>query len=193
MAGMSIRGRTVATDVVARAEAGDEDAFRDIVRAHAADMRQVAFVVTGDVDLATEAVAAAWPIAWRKLGSLREPQALRSWLVAIAANEARHLAKRHRVRALREIAVDASVEGRIVGGSLHGRAVPVTDPLDRAAELDLANALARLDPQDRALLALRYVAGLNATELARATGLSPSGTRARLGRLVARMRTELSE
>ena len=57
--------------------------------------------------------------------------------------------------------------------------------------LDLRNALNRLSPDDRALLALRYVAGLDSTELSRAIGLSPSGTRARLGRLLSTLREEL--
>ena len=67
------------------------------------------------------------------------------------------------------------------------------DPAGQVGDLDLANALARLDPDDRALLALRYVAGFDSTELARATGRSPSGTRARLARLLGRLRTELSD
>jgi hypothetical protein len=40
------------------------------------------------------------------------------------------------------------------------------DPSSRAGDLDLANALAKLEPDDRALLALRYVAGLNSTSSA---------------------------
>lgn len=43
---------------------------------------------------------------------------------------------------------------------------------------------ARLKPDDRTLLVLRYVAGSHSNELARGTGLSPSGTRARLARLI---------
>jgi DNA-directed RNA polymerase specialized sigma24 family protein len=64
---------------------------------------------------------------------------------------------------------------------------------DRDAHIDLANALARLKPDDRALLALRYVAGFDSNELALAIGLTPAGTRTRLARLLARMRTELSD
>lgn len=67
------------------------------------------------------------------------------------------------------------------------------DPAGHVRDLDLANALTKLDPDDRALLALRYVAGFDSTELARATGRSPSGTRARLARLLDRLRTELSD
>jgi RNA polymerase sigma factor (sigma-70 family) len=164
---------------VALAAAGDEAAFARIIQAHHDDMTRVCFVICGDLDIADEAVQAAWPIVWRKVGSLRDPSRLRPWLVSIAANEARLLLRRRRRRTVVELAVaDATSD---------------VDPAGRVADIDLTNALARLDPDDRALLALRYVAGFDSTELARATGRSPSGTRARLARLLARLRTELRD
>lgn len=165
---------------VALAAAGDEVAFARIVEAHHDDMTRVCFVICGDLDIADEAVQAAWPIVWRKVGSLRDPSRLRPWLVSIAANEARLLIRRRRRRTVVEL-------------GMADAAAPDVDPAGRVADLDLINALARLDPDDRALLALRYVAGFDSTELARATGRSPSGTRARLARLLARLRTELSD
>jgi RNA polymerase sigma factor (sigma-70 family) len=57
--------------------------------------------------------------------------------------------------------------------------------------IDLRNALAGLSVDDRQLLALRYVAGFDSAELSRITGLSPSGTRARLQRLLATLREQL--
>mgnify|MGYP000261211529 CR=1 FL=1 len=51
----------------------------------------------------------------------------------------------------------------------------------------------RLDPDDRALLALRYVAGFDSNELAAATGISPSGTRSRIERALKRLRKDLSD
>jgi len=165
---------------VALAATGDETAFARIIQAHHDDMTRVCFVICGDLDVADEAVQAAWPIAWRKLGSLRDPDRLRPWLVSIAANEARQLIRRRRRRTVVELAVtDPAMSG--------------VDPAGRVADLDLINALARLDPDDRALLALRYVAGFDSTELARAFGRSPSGTRARLARLLDRLRTELRD
>jgi RNA polymerase sigma-70 factor (ECF subfamily) len=165
---------------VALAAAGDEVAFARIVQAHHDDMTRVCFVICGDLDVADEAVQAAWPLVWRKLGSLRDPERLRPWLVSIAANEARQLVRRRRRRTVVELA-------------LTDGATPGTDPAGHVGDLDLTNALARLDPDDRAMLALRYVAGFDSTELARATGRSSSGTRARLARLLARLRTELSD
>jgi RNA polymerase sigma-70 factor (ECF subfamily) len=165
---------------VALAIAGDETAFARIIRAHHHDMTRVCFLICGDLDLAEDAVQSAWLIIWRKLGSLREPSRLRPWLVSVAANEAPQLVRRGRRATVLEIDV---AEDRPRG----------SDPAGWVADLDLANALARLDPDDRALLALRYVAGFDSTELARATGRSPSGTRARLARLLDRLRKELDD
>lgn len=164
---------------VQRALAGDETAFAWIVETYSGDMAQVCLVVVGDLDIADEAVANAWPIAWRKLGGLREPERLRSWLISIAANQARQMARARRRRSVHEIAVRPTDE-------------PVRSN-DRDAQIDLTNALASLSPEDRSLLALRYVAGFDSNELARATGLSPSGTRARLARILDRMRRELGD
>ncbi len=59
--------------------------------------------------------------------------------------------------------------------------------------VDLANALGLLKPEDRALVALRYAAGLDSSELAPALGISPSGVRTRLSRVLDRLRKELGD
>ena len=164
------------------AAAGDEVAFARIVDAHHADMSSVCFVVTGgDAELTAEAVQSAWPIAWRKLDTIREPERLRPWLISVAVNEARQLARRRRRGRVLEISVAMD------------STAATSDPAARAGDIDLRNALARLKPEDRELIALRYVAGFDSTELARVTGMSPSGTRARLARLLGRLRSELGD
>lgn len=166
---------------VESAAAGDEVAFGRIVAAYNDDMRRVCVVVCRDGSLAEEAVQMAWLTAWRKLGSLRDPARLRPWLVSVAANHARDLVRMRRRRSDLEIGTDtASVP--------HG-----TDPATGIDSLDMLAALERLDPDDRALLAMRYVAGFDARELSDAIGLSPAGTRTRLKRLTDRLRQELSD
>jgi RNA polymerase sigma factor (sigma-70 family) len=65
------------------------------------------------------------------------------------------------------------------------------DPATGVATIDLIAALERLEPDDRALLALRYMAGFNATEIATALHARPDAIRQRLKRLVDRLREEL--
>ena len=176
--------RSVGDSLVARAARGDEIAFAQIVAAYHADMTRVSFIVCRDVQLAQEAASAAWPIAWRKLSTVRDPAKLRPWLLAIAANEARGLARRRGRRALREIAVDPLPENIAAPGA--------TDPAERIAVIDLTNALARLDPSDRTVVGLS-AAGLTSPEIGQAIGLTASGVRARLGRVMARLREDLRD
>jgi len=158
---------------------GDEPAFARLVAEHHAAMARVAYVVTGDAEMTRDAVQAAWSIAWRRLNSVRDPGQVRSWLVAIAANEARHLVGRRR----RVTIVDISeVLDRSGGG----------DPADRIGILDLERVFHKLGPDDRMLLALRFVAGLDSTEIALHLRLSSSGVRSRLARLLERMRADLA-
>jgi RNA polymerase sigma-70 factor (ECF subfamily) len=141
-------------------------------------MARISYLVSGSLDLAEDAVQAAWAIAWRRLGTLRDPARLRPWLMSVAANEARQMARSGRRRTVRELAV---------GG-------PTSSPgPDRAALIDLANALADLDPKDRILIGLRYVAGLDSETIGREVGMSASGVRVRMHRLLARLREELGD
>jgi RNA polymerase sigma factor (sigma-70 family) len=182
MAVMSSSAIEETSALIASVAAGDETAFASIVRLYHEDMRRVCVVVAGDDGIAEDAVAAAWSIAWRKLGGLRDPARLRPWLVSVAVNEARQLMRARQRRSLIEVPVIHVDEPR--GGP---------DPGATINAIDLRNALARLDPRDRALIAMRYVAGFDATELALATGRSPSGTRARLARLLHRLERELRD
>lgn len=164
--------------LVAAAASGDQVAFARIVAAHHEDMVRVCHVITRDAEQANDAVQDAWGICWRELRRLREPERLRSWLIAIAANQARQMMRRQRRRLVTELRAEGprdDDEGTTVWG---GR-------------IDLRNALAGLRVEDRQLLALRYVAGFDSSELSRVTGLTPSGTRARLQRLLATLRDEL--
>ncbi len=179
MARAADRGPVGIVGIVESAAGGDEVAFGRIVAAYHDDMSRVCTYVTGDVELAEDAVQSAWSIAWLKLGSLREPDRLRSWLMRVAVNEAKRLLEKRGRRSRLEVTIDAS---RLPGS---------IDPATGIDSLDMLAAVARLEPDDRALLAMRYVAGFHSDELAAAIGLSPSGTRTRLERLLARLRQEL--
>lgn len=169
--------------VVEQAATGDEAAFARIVAAYDHDMARVCFVVCGNGDLARDAVQAAWTLAWRKLRTVRDPDRVRSWLISVAANEARQLVRRRGRRAVVEIAVvvDAHILTR------------TTDPGDRAGVLDLSNALSRLSVEDRMVVAMRYAVGLSSSEIGQALGMTGGGVRARLARILDRLRKDLGD
>ena len=180
MTGMQMSGAEQSLSVLARAASGDEIAFAQLVDAYHADMRRVSYVVCADADLVDEAVQQAWQIAWRKLGTVRHPDRLRAWLVSVAANETRQLIRRGRRHPEVELRPGWAADFD-------------TDPAADVRLIDLAAALRRLSSEDRALLAMRYVTGLNATEISAVTGGTPSGVRTRLARLLRRMREDLND
>ncbi len=169
----------IASDVDLAA-AGDEAAFARIVAAHHAEMARIAYGICGDSGLAEDAVQAAWSIAWRKLRTLRDSDRVRPWLVAVVANEARHLVRRRGNRPVMELEIDTCD-------------APASDLADEIDRVDLVNALRRLTPDERALLALRYGAGFDSAEIGPMLGLSASGARARLARLLGRLRKDLDD
>jgi RNA polymerase sigma-70 factor (ECF subfamily) len=179
MTGYALHDAALDEAIVRRAASGDDAAFARLVAAHHGAMARVAFVVTGDPDMASDAVQAAWAVAWRRLGTLRDPSVVRVWLVAIAANQARDAVPRRRRSPV--VDISAAVEATVERG----------DPADVISDLDVRRALAALDPTDRQIVALRYVAGLDSGEIARQTGMSASGVRSRLSRLLTRLRSEI--
>lgn len=165
--------------IVEQAASGDELAFARLIDEHHEPMVRAAYVVVGDAALAREAAQNAWTTAWKRLSSLRDPERVRSWLVAICANEARQLVRQAKRRQVIELN-DRPPQ-------------PISDPADQLDTVDLERALARLKPDERSLLALRYVSGLDSTDIAEQLGMSASGVRSRLSRLVERLRKDLDD
>lgn len=138
-------------------------------------------VITGNRALVDDAVQAAWVTAWRRLGSLRDADRLRPWLMSVAANEARQL--------IRSIGRRADYERAAASAQAsHG---PGGDPAAAADRVDLVQAVRQLSPDERRLVALRFVADLTSEQIARELGGSASAVRGKLARIVARLRREL--
>ncbi|MEI8334183.1 MAG: sigma-70 family RNA polymerase sigma factor [Chloroflexota bacterium] len=165
--------------LVPLAAAGDEVAFTRLVGAFHADMARLAFFICGgDRDVTEDAVQSAWTVAWKRLGTLREPERIRAWLLSVTANEARQLMRRQR-------------RSTTIRLEFAEQRIAAPDPFASAAALDMADVLARLKPEERTLVGLRYAAGLDSAEIGAVLGMSASGVRSRLDRLLDRLRAEL--
>lgn len=162
--------------LVRLAAAGDHAAFEELVRAHGDAMARVAFAMSGDTELARDAVQAAWVLAWERLEQLRSPDRLRSWLLTLVSNETKRVLRRNagRRRLETEVAIQALAS--------------VNDP---APDIDLREALSTLSVKQRELLGLRYGAGLRSHEIGFHFGTRASTIRVRLSRTLAQLRKEL--
>lgn len=136
-------------------------------------LQGVAFHVLRSHADAEEVVIDTMVTAWQRVGSLRDPAALRPWLLRIAARHA--LARRRRT-----VPSISLLEGAAM---VSGEADP-----DRVA---LAQALDGLPPRQRACLSLHYYAGLSVAETASALGISPNTAKFHLKAGLERLREGL--
>lgn len=165
---------SVPRDGVTLAES--EAAFAVLVADHHADLVRLAYAIVGDPDLANDVAQSAWTSAWRNRHRLREPEKVRGWLLTIAANEARRSLRYRRLRQLVPLLDDGA---------------PRTAERAPDDHIDLVEALQRLSPRDREILARRYALGETSQEIGEQIGMSDSGVRVRIGRLLEALREVL--
>lgn len=118
---------------------------------------------------AWDAVQAGFVRAFERIGQLRDAAAFGPWLRRLIVNQ---VMDQHRRR------FEALPDD-------HDHAAESASPEDR---LDLEQALARLEPLDRAVLWLHDVEGLTHPEIAELAGQTPSWSKSRLSRTRARVR-----
>jgi RNA polymerase sigma factor (sigma-70 family) len=150
--------------------------FVELVDRYHADLVRLAFAMSGDRALAEDAVQACWQAAWGSRLKVRDWERIRGWLFTVTANEVRRQLRRQRLAYV-----------------LRGRLRPPQPGDIDPRHLDLAHAVQGLSLRDRQLLAMRYSLGLTSEEIAGHLGLSASGTRVRLQRVLQRLRLELGD
>ncbi len=171
-------------DLIARARAGDDRAYGMLVARHQTVAFRTAYVITGHAADAEDAAQEAFIKARAAIGRFRAGAPFRPWLLAIVANEARNR-RRSAGRRLALVGRVAATEAR----------APV--PLPEATALagddrrELAAALARLAPEHREVIALRYLLDLSEAECAAALHCRPGTVKSRLSRALARLRADL--
>jgi RNA polymerase sigma-70 factor, ECF subfamily len=158
-------------ELVARASAGDVDAFGRLVDRYYDDCTRFARRMLGNRDDAADALQEAFVHVFRGLARYRERDAFRGWLYRIVVNECRRLAgRRWRIeqRMVRDETVLASAPARQEnGGELRDQ---------------LQVSLAKLEPLLREAFLLKYGEELEYVEMAEVTGASISALKMRVKR-----------
>jgi RNA polymerase sigma-70 factor (TIGR02960 family) len=166
---------------LARARAGDEDAFRELTEPHRRELQVHCYRILGSVQDAEDLVQETLLAAWRSLETFEGRASVRAWLYRIATNRCLN-ALRDRARRPREVqAMAPPPEPTRRTEPIWLEPYPdvlLEDIPDRspgpaaryetreAVELAFIGALQHMPPRQRAALVLRDVLGFRTAEVA---------------------------
>lgn len=126
---------------------------------------------------AEDLVQSTFERALRAAPTIRDPQAIRAWLLTVETREAMRVVRRLR----RTLRLDPEIHE-----------LPVSGP-DASESIELDEALAKLSRPIRAAVVLHHMVGLSVRETALALGVSENTAKARLKTGLARLRECLDD
>lgn len=169
-------------DTLGRARGGDVRAFEELVEPRMPDLFRLAAAMVGP-DEARDITQEVLVIAWRELKKLERPDRLDPWLRTILMNRARNVLRTRKRRP--SVAFDP-----VLG---HGEALyeePISSLHGRWAVED---ALARLRPDERAVVVLHYLADLTLRQVAEILSIREGTAKSRLHSALEAMRHQFAE
>jgi RNA polymerase sigma-70 factor (ECF subfamily) len=167
------------TELVTRAQRGDQAAFAEIASATYGRLHSLAFGILRDRALAEDAVQQAMLDAWRNLPKLRDPARFEAWTYRLTVNVCYAEAKRAK-RWLPNMPIDTPRE-------------PVAaDEIGPVADRELLDrGFRQLSVEQRSVLVLRHLVGLPLEEVAATLDIPPGTARSRLYRALQTMRASI--
>jgi RNA polymerase sigma-70 factor (TIGR02960 family) len=172
-------GATARVDLIARARAGDGDAFRAVTEPHLRELRVHCYRMLGSFQDAEDALQETLLTAWRGLGGFEGRASLRTWLYRIATNRCLNLRRAAGRRPAREWNIPGVEPPEPTGLGEVVWLEPFPDTLlegalgpearveqTEAISLAFVTALQALPPRQLAVLVLRDVLGFHAKEVA---------------------------
>lgn len=173
-------------EAIAGARHGDAGRFAALVERYQEVAFRAAYLIVRDAGAAEDVAQEAFVRAYRSIGSFREGEAFRPWLLRIVTN-----------LALNEVRARGRRNGLVDRITSFARPAPAPSPAlavemaDEAASL--ATAINELPADDRVVLYLRYFLELPESEIASTIG-RPAGTvKSRLHRAGQRLRSVIEE
>ena len=172
-------------DLVERACRGNHAAEEQIYRRHAAMVLALLMRLLGRRSDAEDAAQDTFVIAFESIRQLRDPGALRTWLLRIAVSQARRRFRRRKLLGALGLHIgadDATLESLVAQG------VSAERRADLAA---LDRVLATLPAEQRIAWTLRYVEGEELEAVAAACGCSLATAKRRIAAASAQVRAEV--
>jgi RNA polymerase sigma-70 factor, ECF subfamily len=177
-------------------QAGDAHAFERFVEIYRPRLFSFSYGMCGQREDAEDVAQETLLQAFRKLNTLRAPEALNTWLFRIARNACLLKHRKSKFAPEHEISLDDHMPGR------DGEGVPDIPDWSRLPDQELLNAevgeqlrraIARLAPKYRMVLLLRDVQQLSTAEVAKIVGISEDAVKTQLHRARLAVRSELTQ
>lgn len=183
------------SDLVARLQAGDEEAFVALVREYQPRLLRLAETVVPSRSVAEEVVQDTWLAVVRGVGRFEGRSSLKTWLFRILLNRARTTAGReHRITSLPDGDLDRRFDG---SGAWATPPVPWSEAVDdRIVAERLAGRVREILPTlpdaQQQVVVLRDIEGLAPADVAALLGVTDGHQRVLLHRARARIRQHLA-
>jgi RNA polymerase sigma-70 factor (TIGR02960 family) len=199
------------SDLIARARAGDDNAFRALVEVHSHELQVHCYRILGSLQDAEDALQETLVSAWRNLGDFRQQSSLRTWLYQIATNRCLSMLRADSRRPRTATPIPDVVLPEPTGVSdVPPWLEPYPDVLldnlvdqapgpearyetTEAISLAFITALQLLPPRQRAVLVLRDVLGYHAGEVARMLDATQESVQSALKRARATVDSHLAD
>jgi RNA polymerase sigma-70 factor (TIGR02960 family) len=199
------------SDLIARARAGDDNAFRELVEVHSHELQVHCYRILGSVQDAEDALQETLVSAWRNLGDFGQRSSLRTWLYQIATNRCLSMLRADSRRPRTAIHLpDLTLPEPTAVSDAPPWLEPYPDVLldnlvdqapgpearyetTEAISLAFITALQLLPPRQRAVLVLRDVLGYRAGEVARMLDATQESVQSALKRARAMVDSHLAD
>jgi RNA polymerase sigma-70 factor (ECF subfamily) len=201
---------TDTTDLIARARAGDHNAFRDLVQGHSHELQVHCYRILGSLQDAEDALQETLVSAWRNLGEFGQRSSLRTWLYKIATNRCLSMLRADSRRPRVALPLPEATLPPTGAGDAPPWLEPYPDVLldhlvdqrpgpearyetSEAISLAFITALQLLPPRQRAALVLRDVLDYHAAEVAQMLDITQEAVSSALKRARATVDNHLAD
>ena len=165
-------------DWVTRARAGDQAAFTQLVETYQTAIYNLCYRMLGDAGEAEESAQESFLRAYTRLGSYDPARPFKTWLFSIASHYCID-----RLRKRRLIWLSIEDEALAPHPALHEPNPGPEEMTVRREQRELIQSmLAKLSPEDRNVVVMRYWQDLSYEEIAEATSTTVSAVKSRLHR-----------
>lgn len=188
---MSLKDQTDG-QLVARARAGDTDAFGQLVERHVATARRIALRMVGQEEVTRELLQESMLQAYLSLSRLREAERFKNWFFGIVLNLCRGYVRKQ----MRRRGITEELAGK-VAFDLQSFYQQPPDPQEMAEVRELhrmvLSAVRDLPRRQREAILLFYYETLSIQEIAALLGVSVGSVKVRLHRARSQLRQQISQ